>query len=355
MEDDDGGDEHAAAASEQRRVQEDTDISNADDDAFPDDLHRPEGYYMFGYSGAGLRFWDGEEWRNNFLELNASDFRNKDAIHTILGAATKQQSLFFRGKIILVDEVDGVSGTKDRGGITELLSVIKDTSFPMILTANDPFDKKFSSLRQKVNMVQLNTVAYTSIAKVLKNIAEKEKIETEDDALTSIARRAGGDLRAAINDLQLIAMEKGKVSRADVDELSEREQTDTIHNALMKIFKTTDPLVAIDAFDSVKEDLDKCLLWVDENLPREYEKPADLARAYDFVSKADIMQRRIRRWQHWRFLVYINAYLTAGIAVSKDEKAWNYLLNNGCVITRAGISISILDHCCPVNFHSKTI
>ena len=90
--------------------------------------------------------------------------------------------------------------------------------------------------------------------------------------------------------------------------------------ALTKVFKTTDPLIARRSFDTVSEDLNHCLLWVDENLPKEYEKPEDLARAYDYISKADIMNRRIRRWQHWRFLVYINDYLSAGVAVSKDEK-----------------------------------
>ena len=62
------------------------------------------------------------------------------------------------------------------------------------------------------------------------------------------------------------------------------------------------------------------MLWLDENLPKEYEKPADLQRAYENLSRADIFQRRIKRWQHWRFLVYINALITAGIATSKDRK-----------------------------------
>jgi len=62
------------------------------------------------------------------------------------------------------------------------------------------------------------------------------------------------------------------------------------------------------------------LLWIDQNLPFEYVKAEDLARAYDKLSKADVFNRRIRRWQHWRFLVYINALITAGVAVSKDEK-----------------------------------
>jgi hypothetical protein len=30
-------------------------------------------------------------------------------------------------------------------------------------------------------------------------------------------------------------------------------------------------------------------------------------------------------------------------AVSKDEQAWSYLLKNGCIITKAGISITVLD------------
>ena len=45
-----------------------------------------------------------------------------------------------------------------------------------------------------------------------------------------------------------------------------------------------------------------------------------MAKAYDKLSKADVFNRRIKRWQHWRFLVYINALITAGIAVSKKEK-----------------------------------
>lgn len=30
-------------------------------------------------------------------------------------------------------------------------------------------------------------------------------------------------------------------------------------------------------------------------------------------------------------------------AVKKDERAWNYLLKNGCIVTKGGIPISVLD------------
>jgi hypothetical protein len=30
-------------------------------------------------------------------------------------------------------------------------------------------------------------------------------------------------------------------------------------------------------------------------------------------------------------------------SVNKDENSWNYLLKNGCIITKSGIQVSILD------------
>ena len=67
-------------------------------------------------------------------------------------------------------------------------------------------------------------------------------------------------------------------------------------------------------------DLDTFLLWLDYNLPYEYTQSNDLHKAYEKISKADIFKRRIMKRQHWRFLVYRNLLLTAGIALSKTEK-----------------------------------
>ncbi|MBI4919450.1 hypothetical protein HY837_05945, partial [archaeon] len=46
----------------------------------------------------------------------------------------------------------------------------------------------------------------------------------------------------------------------------------------------------------------------------------DLYNAYNMMSLADVFNGRIKKQQHWRFLVYINTFLSAGIAVSKKEK-----------------------------------
>jgi len=174
-------------------------------------------------------------------------------------------------------------------------------------------------------MIEFAPLDYSDIFEMLEKICDHEKIRYEEVILKSLARRAGNDARAAINDLQTLAFETKELTKKSLEELGERNQQDSILNALFKIFKTTDPNVEISAFDNVKENLDEQLLWLDENLPKEYTNPEDLAKAYDKLSKADVFNRRIKRWQHWRFLVYINALITAGIAVSKKEKYKHYV------------------------------
>lgn len=277
----------------------------------------------YGPSGVGKTcsvYVLADELGLEIVEVNASDFRNKNQINLKIGAAVNQQSLFSKGKVILVDEIDGLSGTKDRGGIQAITKLVEKSTFPMILTATNPWGNKFNALRRKCNLVEFGPLDYLSIFKILKKICDKEKIKYDEDVLKGLARRAGGDARAAVNDLQTLTGRTNELTKGSLDELAERNKEDTIINALIKIFKTTDVKVAKTAFDNVRENLDEQLLWLDENLPKEYTKPADLARAYDKLSKADVFNRRIRRWQHWRFLVYINLLITAGIAVSKDKK-----------------------------------
>lgn len=278
---------------------------------------------IYGHSGVGKTSSAhaiANDLNCEIYETNASEFRNADQVQQKVGNAIKQQSLFGRKKIILVDEVDGLSGHEDRGGIQAIVKLIQNSSYPIILTATNPFENKFSSLRSKSNLIEFKSLDYLSIFKILKRICDNEKIRYEDEVLKALSRRSGGDARAAINDLQMLCHEKKELTKESLEELADRNKTENIMTALNKIFKTTDLKIAISAFENVEEDLDEQLLWIDENLPKEYTKPEDLAKAYEMLSKADVFSRRIKRWQHYRFLVYINALITAGIAVAKKEK-----------------------------------
>ena len=254
------------------------------------------------------------------VELNASDFRNKEALDRIIGSASKQRSLFYKSKIILVDELDGIAGKEDRGGFQELQKLIDKTSFPIVMTANEPWNQRFANLRRKSKLIAFNKLSYTSVMSCLKRICHSEGIEYEAEALENLARRADGDLRAALTDLFILARHDNKLTKAKLMLLFDRRREISIIEAVMRVLKTRDAGVALKALDDVEEDYDELMLWLDENLPKEYKKPEELSKAYNWLSLADIFRGRIRRWQYWRFLAYIRIFLGAGVALAKKEK-----------------------------------
>lgn len=267
-----------------------------------------------------------KEMNYEIVEVNASDLRNSEQIEQVLGNAIKQKSLFYAGKLILVDEIDGIAGREDKGGLNTLGKLIDESTFPVVMTSNsefesntDDFDRKFSALKKKSQLIEFRQVDIISLANILKEICKEESIKCDENAVSMLARRSAGDVRAAINDLQTLSMQDKKIELQDLTILSDRKQTETIKQGLLKIFKTTSPEIALSAFQD-EDDLDQIFLWLDENIQKEYTAPEDLANAYDALSLADVYRKRIMRWQYWRFLVYIRELLTAGIALSKKEK-----------------------------------
>ncbi|MEF8880677.1 MAG: AAA family ATPase, partial [Candidatus Nanohaloarchaea archaeon] len=126
------------------------------------------------------------------VETNASDVRTKKKLKSELKEATRQASFFGGKKLILIDEVDGMSGNSDRGGVKEIGNIVDETRFPIIMTANDAYDQSIRSLRNKSKEVKLDSVHTNSIAAHLRDILEKEGIRYEDGAPKRIARQAGG-------------------------------------------------------------------------------------------------------------------------------------------------------------------
>jgi len=270
---------------------------------------------LHGPPGTGkttLAFVTAHETNSEIFELNASDIRNKIKLHEVLRPVMEQQSLSKKGKIILVDEVDGISGYYDRGGVQELVRLIELTSYPVIITANDVWHKKLSPIRKKSELVQLKEVSYNIIKDVMINILRKEGQFIDQATLTQVAIKAKGDIRAAINDLQTLA----QMEEPSLTVLEERDKETDIFNALRMIFKGKPTNETLRVFDSVKMSIDEILLWMEENIPAEYQGE-ELARAYDLLSKADVFKGRIYKQQYWRFLVYENIFLSYGISSAK--------------------------------------
>src|SRR3989338_4359320 len=104
---------------------------------------------LLGKSGTGKTasvYAIANELNYEIVESNSGEIRNKEGIINFLGSASWQQSLFYNGKLILIDEIEGFAGNADRGGLNAITDIIKESSFPVILTCNDEQSKNFSSL-----------------------------------------------------------------------------------------------------------------------------------------------------------------------------------------------------------------
>ncbi|MBM3228520.1 replication factor C large subunit [Candidatus Pacearchaeota archaeon] len=272
---------------------------------------------LYGPPGTGkttLAYVMANESNFEIFELNASDLRGGEKLREVLAPAIEQKSLTKKGKFLLIDEVDGISEA-DRGGLSELLRIIEFTSQLVIITANDIWNKKFSELRKKSEIIPLKEIDSKTIKNALIEILRKEKKFLKEDILTNITIKAKGDIRAAINDLQVAS------SLSDPSEIfiDERNKEIDIFNVLRIILKEKSDNSLLNLFDSVNKPMDEILLWIEENIPQDY-NPEELARAYELLSKADIFRNRVYKQQYWRFLVYSNAFLSYGISSSKKSE-----------------------------------
>ncbi len=253
------------------------------------------------------------------VEMNASQVRDREGVNSILGAAARQASLFADNKLLLIDEVDG---THERGGLGEISKIIKETKFPVILTANDPWDRSIRPLKPLCREIEFKRPTSRQIASHLEKICEKEGVDSERSCLMHIA--SSRDVRSAMNDLEMVSRGRETVGADDLGLVGGRDPMKDIFDFLVVVFKTTNASTAREAAWDASESPDDLLLWVEENIAREYEGE-EIARAYDVASRADVFRGRIFRRQNWRLLSYVSDLSSAGVALAKEKKHRKYV------------------------------
>ncbi len=191
-------------------------------------------------------------------EFNASDVRNKKSL--IQKLKTQSQSVSMGGKrVVLMDEVDGM--TSDRGGLPELVSIIKKTRIPIICICNDRQNLKIQTLANHCEDIKFRKLDSRSILSRLKIIMKNEGFLLPDNVLNEIILSSHCDMRYALNSLQ-----KNK-NLKDVRKLklSQKDQNKNIFELVAETFKNV-PIAK--KMENYFEDYSMVPLFIQENYPK---------------------------------------------------------------------------------------
>ncbi len=277
--------------------------------------------FLVGPPGTGkttLAHIIGREF-SDYVELNASDKRSYDIIKNTVGEASATRSLFSQGlKLIILDEVDGIHGTDDRGGSRAINKIIKEGHHPLILTANDLYSKRIKSFKSKCKVINIKKVHTNSINALLKRICSQEGVTFDDMVLKELAKRSNGDMRSAINDLEVLARGKESIDKSNLKEVGVKDSRSNIFDSVRRVLKSKN-LPKIRQAMYLDEDPTLVMEVMAENIPREYEKPQEIQRAYEMISLADLNFGRARSSRNYSYWRYASDFMGIGVALSKKE------------------------------------
>ncbi|MGC8999304.1 MAG: replication factor C large subunit [Candidatus Bathyarchaeia archaeon] len=257
------------------------------------------------------------DFKMELVEKNASDYRTEEAVKRFAGLASQYGSLFGTKRLILFDELDGLTGTADKGGVKAITEIIKTAQCPIVLIANNAFDPRFANLRNYCLLIEFKKPPTTDVLKHLKAICLKEGIDAEESALKFIAQRSEGDIRSAVTDLQALAQGKKRLTYDDVAWLGFRDRQETIFTVLRMILYGKTCESAKRAVNMADVDIDMLFEWIYENVPAHLTDPRDLAAAMNALSMADVYRGRIRSTQDYSFIRYVIDFMTAGVAMAR--------------------------------------
>ena len=146
------------------------------------------------------------------VELNASDTRSQKALKqcaedlvgntSIADFASGGRGATPKRMALIMDEVDGMS-SGDRGGVGELIVLIKRTKMPVICVCNDRGCQKIRSLASHCMDLQFKRPTPKDAVKTLRRVAGREGYAVDDATLEKVAEACNADIRQMLNLLQI--------------------------------------------------------------------------------------------------------------------------------------------------------
>jgi replication factor C large subunit len=268
------------------------------------------------------------QFNYDIIELNASDNRNKIGLETQIRPMFYNDSLLGKKMLLFLDEVDGISGREDTGGIDALISIMKEPTIPVIMAANAR-NTKIKDLSKICKVIELNSISANMSMLFLDHILKEERKQLSPDNKVSIVNNSKGDIRSMLNNAQsnCAGYSSARSDTFEIDiaaavnayfSVTEIEEAKIILSSADAAFP--DPRFGMSA-EERRKDMINALFTSILSSPVDLES---LAGALEVLSKIDLIVGRIGETRYWRLMKYLEVMIAYGLFRNTRNKGIKY-------------------------------
>jgi replication factor C small subunit len=167
----------------------------------------------------------GENWEENFLELNASDERGIDVVRDRIKSFARTSFGGVDYRIIFLDEADAL--TSDAQSALRRTMEQFSNNVRFILSCNYS-SQIIDPIQSRCAVFRFSPLSDEAVAEQVRTIAANEDIEVTDDGVDALVYAADGDMRKAINGLQAAAVTGSVVDEEAVFEITSTARPEEI-------------------------------------------------------------------------------------------------------------------------------
>jgi replication factor C large subunit len=207
----------------------------------------------------------------------------------------------------------------DRGGLGAIARLVRDTRQPLVLTVNDEktLTRYSPVFRSGVLRLAFERLADREMLAFVRRIADSEGFSVAPAAAEAIVRRARGDLRAAVNDLEAIApLPPGPLQESV---LGGRDAQTEIGELVEDIFAHPRFYRSAELRNRVDATPDDLLPWFEESAARLAMTPAGRAAGTEAIARAERHLARARRYRVYGLWSHATELMTGGASVALAE------------------------------------
>lgn len=217
------------------------------------------------------------------------------------------------------------SDLTDKGGLATVTDLLRHTRQPIVLTATDPraLSRASVAFRTGVVHVRFYPLRDETMRGHLHHVLSQERVTLPPAAVNTIVRTAKGDVRAALNDLDMAITLQDLKDRHRITTNVELSEVLGWRDAHMNLFEAVDRILTSGRFlrtgevlDAVGTSPDDLLLWIEENIPRFARGPRELAAGLDMLARAQHHLARASRWRIWTLWSYATELMTGGVGLA---------------------------------------